>query len=421
MSKRFFKALAIVIATSVFLFSCKAGTPALHIPTLNLAQERITSDYVVYILRTTQPVFYAGMHMQIHNKPSLLWTQRREHINEPRLPSHVKWIDDPLIGSVINSTGQNVGTTLKAGNGALEREIDSILSQNPNATFTLLICEMDLFLVSYYFLSKGVSLNRLKIEVVPDGARTLLLFNEAHGASGSAADQEFSVRRATLSTLISRSTANPADLYAWDDTYKFAASVELKARYWLNHAIDVFPSNNVLKEINWVDAILVNTYRSLNSTQQRNFSELMHFYKADFDAVLYPAGERRIPIIIAGTHIDGQRVSDNFESEMRKVVATFGSGYRYFFKGHPRLPNGNTAEQAIMQELGFEPSLPNMNFPLEFILLAYPDITMGGYASTTYLSASDKQFIFHIGDLTLTPLVQLRENGRWPLLQIIKG
>ncbi|NIZ46323.1 hypothetical protein PVA44_06535 [Entomospira nematocerorum] len=362
------------------------------------------TEYAIYMLWGSLPVLYASMHMQMHDVPSIVWAQRREHFDFSHLPQHVQQVED-----------------LYLREGHLARVIQE-LARDSSARFTVYLTDtMAGWAILQYFISIGISLDRLDIELLSDGSATTNLYYQQYINDPSAAISRYQLQRQKVRRALYHTTyVNGERLATWDYHYMYAFSTELpRVRYWLPHTTAVFPINSLIHlDMNWFVLPFHTLYDALTNDQKRQFERLLQFNREEFDAVLYTTEESQIPVIMIGawsTDSNGnRRISATFEQDVKELISRMGKGYRFFFKGHPELPSGNPKEQALMKQLGFE-TLPNVSFPFELLLLAYPQLIVGGYSSSVFVTANKDQLRFILGSLTTQPVLALHERGMWPL------
>ena len=83
-----------------------------------------------------------------------------------------------------------------------------------------------------------------------------------------------------------------------------------------------------------------------------------------------------------------------FRKLMLKVKANYGNRYNIFFKPHPnQMPTGEYLSY-ITDMLGFQ-VLP-ATLPMESLLWVYPELKIGGYSSSLYMSTATGQTLFFL-------------------------
>jgi len=84
------------------------------------------------------------------------------------------------------------------------------------------------------------------------------------------------------------------------------------------------------------------------------------------------------------------------ETIISQIIADFGNDYKLFFKPHPSFIADNN--KIKNKEITVLPA----QLPMDVLLWAYPDVSIGGYNSSLYLSVRDagqvKFFIERIGE-----------------------
>lgn len=358
------------------------------------------TDYAIYLIWGTMPILYTAMHMQLHQVPSILWAQREEHFNLNYLPANIQIVHDRFLQE-----------------GTLEKEIDALIQKNPNATYTLYITDtMAGWAVTYYFLSKGVELSSIKIEFLSDGAGTANLYDLTYSSHINASEL-FDTHCSDVKKLIAYGILDPESINKWSYHYLYAFSKLLNARIWLNHSTNIFSHKNIIDQLNFFEISFKDFYQAISLECQRNFELLMNFNREEFDVIMSSDGGNKPAIVVIGSWMsdkDGYRsISPTFHQDVKNLVTYFGDGYEYFFKGHPELPKGNAEERRLMNDLGFK-NLPNVYFPFELLLLIYPNLIVGGYTSSVFITADQYQLRFVFGPINAQPMRALYQQNTWP-------
>lgn len=94
---------------------------------------------------------------------------------------------------------------------------------------------------------------------------------------------------------------------------------------------------------------------------------------------------------------------EKFEDIIKQVVNEYGGEYKILFKPHPRAVPTEEQEQ-FLNSLGIK-VLPAA-IPIEAIMIVYPNLKLGGFASTLYLSAMEKDKVLFFFARSKLDLVQ---------------
>lgn len=114
---------------------------------------------------------------------------------------------------------------------------------------------------------------------------------------------------------------------------------------------------------------------------EQEFKTLYHFSETMFS----DAEENgKQVMMLLGTRVN---LESNFEDYARFCMLYYGDEYEYYYKGHPGTPTDMYPEkQAQLESLGIHDV--ESSIAAELILYFYPDISMSGYDSTTFISAN---------------------------------
>lgn len=111
-------------------------------------------------------------------------------------------------------------------------------------------------------------------------------------------------------------------------------------------------------------------------------------------------------LIITGTNLRGLETNVDY---IDQVISDYGDTHYMYFKPHPAYPpdgelNSYFDDNDII-------TLPHRT-PMEAILWMYPDVYIGGYNSSLYMSSEPGQTLFFFGEIT-DPLTDLEELGHF--------
>jgi len=128
-------------------------------------------------------------------------------------------------------------------------------------------------------------------------------------------------------------------------------------------------------------------------------------------------------MIISGTSPNGEGSSESFEARVNAVVNYYGSKYTYLYKPHPSWPASSVnGREEFLKSKGIV-ELPAQT-PMEVILTAYPEVDLGGYNSSLYMSATGehvKFFFVDSFDKLSAPLPDLYKAGMYSDAVLVKS
>ncbi|NIZ46324.1 hypothetical protein PVA44_06530 [Entomospira nematocerorum] len=407
------KKIGILAMLVVIIAGCKPYTDYPKTGGLEILKPQ--SDYAVYMLFGSPPALHSGLHWFMHEVPSIVWTNRPYQFNMKYVPTNIEMIDDPELHGIILNYGSTLGATLQSAYTPFEQRLDKLFKENPNATYTVYATDGFLWMVPYYFYRKGIAPEQITLEILNDGSEATALYREDPSL--------FDTHVTEVKKMIEIATLNPTLMTRWSSRYAFAAGFVMDGRFWFIDETEYVGTTIAETRLRFLNLPYRMLYESLPQSQRSDFEKSMFFDVAKMTKTLFPNNGKKAPIIIAGTYRStpsGLVVSENFETEMQTLLDHFGSDYTYFFKGHPVLPEGNKTAREWMKKAGINIFPQDTRFPFEMLLLHYPDLIVGGYTTSSFLTASDKQFRFHIGELS-GALKMRHQWGSWPNLFIIAG
>lgn len=120
-----------------------------------------------------------------------------------------------------------------------------------------------------------------------------------------------------------------------------------------------------------------------------NESSLKKLYNFSDDMFEKAAKNGKQIMVILGTWTSTENAS-NFDQYVRATMAHYGSGYEYYYKGHPKNPtNSEKGKLEKLTALGLTDI--DSTIPAELIFFFNPEAFCSGYASTTFVSLAPEK------------------------------
>ena len=172
------------------------------------------------------------------------------------------------------------------------------------------------------------------------------------------------------------------------------------------HHNDMYAALSEESKKEFLNLVLAGSFRDTEYPTDTDF-------KAMYDEQYFPGySEGKKYMIISGTSKDGENPA--FEESVDAVMNYFGDEYTYLYKPHPAWPAKNVeGREEYLKSKGIV-ELPAQT-PMEVILWTYPNVNVGGYNSSLYMSATTKgqvKFFLSPGVEALTaPLPDLYDLG----------
>lgn len=104
-------------------------------------------------------------------------------------------------------------------------------------------------------------------------------------------------------------------------------------------------------------------------------------------------------ILILGTSPSGENPNSTnkyytFNEYLDIVLDTYGEEYEVFYKGHPAYPSNEERKTIFSNEGVVE---LRSSIPVEILMYIYPNVYIGGYRGSSFLSSMDGQTLFFFG------------------------
>lgn len=352
----------------------------------NFSELAPNSDYVIYSDEATLPTLYMAINMLTHNKESYLW-MGRSTLDSSKLPSHI---------------------TSLADDNALRTKIAELNAANPSSTFTFYMNDLRLAKLQSLFYSQGISESRVRAVQLSDGSIT---YNEFTTVFGNAFGSFSKWSNCKNSLRIGLKLPSPLDkefFWYWDGPNRgvFAVGPDTRPNIeiwmqWTELLASDDPSLREYLSANTNKYYKVDPYSyftNLPADKQNYFLSLVGLDKKwapnEGDGTLnnQTIGEAfdaspKSNIIITGANPYGSDMDDLIALAKKK----YGTGYDYFFKGHPSASSVKPADTSITV-------LP-FSLPMEAIIWAFGDKihVLGGIESSLYMNApkTTKKFFFN--------------------------
>ncbi len=286
--------------------------------------------------------------------------------------------------------------------------IKELYELNPDSKFNLYSVDYTLSSYLYTIIQNKIPADQYSVRILSDGTASYTFFNERFNNNkpqtvyNAMAKEWNKVRseyakgnKVPLTSLKYGTQADTSSLKYY--TYVIANEEKKKGvdiEWWLARTNGTLLSGDeaFLKEAcKTVDEGGVIRQTAFNSmlkeltnkgeAVQSQFKKLYHFSSTMFQDA--EKNHKKVMMLL-GTRVTGE---ENFEDYARFCMLYYGDKYEYYYKGHPATPTAMYPEkQAQLKSLGMHDV--ESSIAAELILYFYPNISMSGYDSTTFISAS---------------------------------
>lgn len=334
--------------------------------------------------------------------PTFVSLSRNDAYDWDRLPENV--YDLPYIN---NGNRTSVGFTNKMKMTAYF--IGELYELNPNSKFNLYTVDYTITAMLYCIIENNLPTDQYSVRVLSDGTASYTYFNERFNVKDpksvyNAMAKEWKTVRAEyakgnevdLTTLKYGTSADTSSLKYY--TYVIINEEKKKGvdiEWWLARTNGTLLSQDaefLAEACKTVDQggvvrltafnAMLNTLAQKGEKVEEEFKNLYHFSETMFEDA--EKNGKKVMMLL-GTRVTGEA---DFEDYARFCMLYYGDAYEYYYKGHPATPTDMYPEkQSQLDALGIHDV--ESSIAAELILYFYPNISMSGYDSTTFISASE--------------------------------
>lgn len=349
------------------------------------------SEYNLAPLSATLPVVYYTLSQWDINVskdtgkavPSIVMLDRPSAYNWDKLPQGVYGMPYLTMDQIKETADYN----------AFTQYVKDLYQINPQAKFNLYINDITCSLIHSMIYANRIPENQYSITMISDGSATYNIMNDAYGGSDPEAKHQEYLDLWNAGKTEAYQTGSPSATWApfhahWECMYAALCS-EPNMEWWVARN-DLFTSGddnafaqkmkNDVKRVN-ISALLTNLQNKGDATVAE-FKTLYNFNDSYFSKA---EAEGKKVMMLLGTYVFNE---ENFSDYARLTSLYYGDDYMYYYKGHPRTPTGSYPDkQKQLNDLGITDV--DSAIAAELILFFNPEISISGYGSSTFNSATD--------------------------------
>lgn len=322
--------------------------------------------------------------------PTIVMLERTTAYNWDNLPSSMypmPYIDEAEIGLASGDTH----SLFNQRSDIFASYVKDLYELNPSAKFNLYINDFHAGLAHSVIYANGIPEDQSTITFLQDGTFSYNMFNSNYGVPNpqSVNDSLIAAWNNAKEAAYSLGEVSPGFAYA-NPRYSVYAVVSNtpNAAWWITRN-DQFSSGDenvfALQAKNMVTTKnLGDLFKALSNKGDavvQDFKALYNFSDEYFSASDL-SGKKSM--LVLGTRVSSET---DFDEYVRFTQAYYGNEYVYYYKGHPATPTDlYPSKQEQLDRLGMIDI--DSSIAAEIILFFYPDISLSGYSTSTFLSAS---------------------------------
>lgn len=375
-------------------------------------EEDKKQEYNIYITTSTLPTFMAMLDIASKDEvQGFLWTQKPTSLD---------------LESIKNNT-KNLVISEYAGNTKeadfkdkiipeVKKYVQEVIEKDENAYFNLYVDDYRFYLDVELFGKIGLGDNRYTYYLYSDGTSSYVTdfkigdtySHKEYEIRKENAYDKFKSEKQNYNELVSKMRSNQyeyndmpgsymvkedGDTYNYD--YMLLATLRNNVKYLLQYPqmID-FKDEKVAKEMKnaHIEKIdLKSQYQNLSAEKKSEFLASIKLDKATLDKDHFVDENARYLVVTGAKPYYGDLDQTKFEEIMKKVTEKYGKEYTILYKPHPSALPDET-QQKFLDSLSIK-VLPG-RIPMEAIMFVYPNLKLGGFASSLYMSAEENQTEF---------------------------
>lgn len=389
------------------------------------------SEYNIYIGSQMLPAFMAVLDMtEKEEVQGFFWTQKSSSLNLENIKEKAPNLK---ISEYMGNTSEDVYKNNLIPE--VKEYIKSILQEDENAFFNLYVDEYRFYSDTEYFAKIGITDNRYNYYFYSDGTLSYVKdfegtnfivhkeykMREENGYNDflEYKEQYFNILEGIRSNQLeynkypgSYMVGEDGDSLIYD--YLLIATLRDNVQYLLQfpQLID-YKDERVASEMenaNLIKIDLKEQYQNLKEEQQQEFLKNINLDKQSLDEKYFKDENEKYLIITGAKPFYSSIGKEKFENILNEIYKEYGEEYTLLYKPHPSaLPDEE--QQKFLENLNIQ-VLPG-RIPMEAIMFIYPNVKIGGFPSTLYLSAEEGQTLFFIEENKETldqPLEQLYDK-----------
>lgn len=382
-------------------------------------ERKAESEYHMYMTSGTLSTLFANLDMgEKENINGFFWTQRTGMMN---LNNFANNLPNLKISENIGETEENEIRNKVIPE--MSNYVRKVLKNDENAYFHLYIDEYRFYMELELFGKIGLSDERYDVTICTDGTlsyvRDYEITNDGEFENFLKQKKEYEelvekMRDDTLEYNSVPGTYLKGNKDDYNYNYLLISTLRKNIKYVLQYPeMLVFNDERIAEEMqnaNFKKIIAQDEFNKLSEGRKEMFFENINLDKANLDKEYFNDADSKYLVITGTKPYYGIITQEKFEDLIKRVYNDYQNEYKILFKPHPTaLPNDE--QRKFLEDLGIK-ILPG-TIPMEAITFIYPNLKLGGFDSSLYMSVdSGKTEFFFAEDKEqlVEPLNQLYDR-----------
>lgn len=376
---------------------------------INNVDKKPENEYNIYVITETLQTLFASLEMaENKDQNGFFWTQRTSTIDTENIKNNFKNI---TISQHMGELDSDDFKTILIPE--IEEYIKEVLKKNPNAYFHLYTEEDNFYLELELFGKIGLNDNRYQVTLYTTG--TLSYVKEYEITKKNKYDrfieekQKYEEIVFNIKSNLGNYSDYPGSYLVDEDSQVFNSSINYdymfislfrnNIEYLIQYPeLITFEDDNIkneMKNANIKKIVAQDNYEKLQDDEKEVFFSNISLNKKDLDDNYFNDTNKDYLIITGTVPFDGPYEKDEYKEIIKKVYNDYKDKYNILYKPHPRaIPNDE--EKSFLESLGIK-ILPG-EIPMEAIMFIYPNLKIGGFGSSLYMSVDEGKTEFFFAD-----------------------
>lgn len=363
------------------------------------------NEYSIYVTTETLQTLFANLNMVDNlQKNGFMWTQRNKTVNIDNIKNAMPNIQISQYNGEIEEK-DFIGKLLPE----IQEYIKKVLQKDNNAYFHLYIEEQRFYLELELFGKIGLDDSRYDVTMYTTGTLGYLRnyeITESDKYTRFIKEKEDyyeiveNIKNNTLiynehpgSYLVDKTSKIYATSYNYD--YMLISTLRKNIKFALQYPEMIeFKDEKIeqeMKKANIIKIVAQEEYDKLEKEEREAFFKNVSLNKEELDEKYFTNQDKKYLIITGTVPFYGTMKQADFERIINEICEQYQEEFIILYKPHPReIPNKEQEE--FLNRLNIK-VLPGQ-IPMEAILFVYPNVKIGGFASSLYMSADKEKTEF---------------------------
>ena len=380
--------------------------------------------YNIYVIQETLPTLLASLNLSTNlNQKGFLWTARTSTVDLDKIKESFPNI---YISKYKGKIHPDVFKEELIPE--IKEYIKTILEKDEDAYFDLYIQEDNFYLETELFGKIGLNDSRYNVNMYTNGT---LGYTRKYEIKEENKYERYLKEKKDYFNIIEKIKSN-----TWQgNDFPGSYMVEKNNKYYtISYNLDYMLISTLRKNItllmqypefhkfedeqiasemekaNVKKIIAQDEFNKLDENSKKLFFNIINLDKKDLDNKYFTEKDGKYLVITGTVPFYEKHKKEDFEKIVTKIAEDYGKEYILLYKPHPRaIPNKEQEE--FLNKLNIK-VLPG-RLPMEAITFVYPNLKLGGFGSSLYMSADKGKTLFFIAkdkNELVEPLNELSES-----------